>query len=95
MKSGTARSKRRASATCRRGRARTRRSSGAPQMQYERENGNTYREFELALPRELERDHQIALVQRFIESELGTAHAYQWAMHTAPRAMGANSRTCM
>ena len=48
---------------------------------FERENGNTYREFELALPRELERDHQIALVQRFIESELGTAHAYQWALH--------------
>jgi MobA/MobL family len=49
--------------------------------QHERENGNTYREFELALPRELERDHQIALVQRFIESELGKAHAYQWALH--------------
>ncbi len=48
---------------------------------FERENGNTYREFELALPRELERDHQIALVQRFIESELGKAHAYQWALH--------------
>jgi hypothetical protein len=48
---------------------------------FERENGNTYREFELALPRELERDHQIALVQRFIESELGGKHAYQWALH--------------
>jgi hypothetical protein len=49
--------------------------------QFERENGNTYREFELALPRELSRDHQIALVQRFIESELGNRHAYQWALH--------------
>jgi hypothetical protein len=49
--------------------------------QFERENGNTYREFELALPRELTREHQIALVQRFIESELGNRHAYQWALH--------------
>jgi hypothetical protein len=48
---------------------------------FERENGNTYREFELALPRELERAHQIALVERFIESELGGKHAYQWALH--------------
>jgi hypothetical protein len=52
--------------------------------QYERENGNTYREFELALPRELERAHQIALVERFIESELGNNHAYQWALHEDP-----------
>ena len=48
---------------------------------HERENGNTYREFELALPRELERAHQIALVERFIESELQGKHAYQWALH--------------
>jgi hypothetical protein len=48
---------------------------------FERENGNTYREFELALPRELERAHQIALVEHFIESELGGKHAYQWALH--------------
>ena len=48
---------------------------------YERENGNSYREFELALPRELERGHQIALMQRFIEQELGNRHAYQWALH--------------
>ena len=51
---------------------------------FERENGNTYREFELALPRELERAHQIALVERFIESELGGKHAYQWALHSDP-----------
>ena len=48
---------------------------------FERENGNTYREFELALPRELEREHQIALMERFIESELQGKHAYQWALH--------------
>lgn len=48
---------------------------------HERENGNAYREFELALPRELSRDHQLALVERFIERELGGQHAYQWALH--------------
>lgn len=50
--------------------------------EYERANGNTYREYELALPRELSLDEQIALVQRFIEQELGTMRAYQWAIHT-------------
>ncbi len=50
--------------------------------EYERANGNTYREYELALPRELSRDQQIALMQRFAESELGTTRPYQWAIHT-------------
>ena len=34
--------------------------------EFERANGNAYREYELALPRELSRDHQLALVERFI-----------------------------
>jgi hypothetical protein len=50
--------------------------------EYERANGNTYREYELALPRELSRAEQIALVQRFAEQELGTTRVYQWAIHT-------------
>ena len=50
--------------------------------EYERANGNTYREYELALPRELSRAEQVALVQRFAEQELGTTRAYQWAIHT-------------
>jgi hypothetical protein len=50
--------------------------------EFERANGNTYREYELALPRELPRDQQIALVQRFAEQELGTTRPYQWAIHT-------------
>ena len=49
---------------------------------YERANGNTYREFEVALPRELSREQQIALVQRFAEQELGSARPYQWVIHT-------------
>jgi hypothetical protein len=49
---------------------------------YERANGNTYREYELALPRELSRAEQVALVQRFAEQELGSTRPYQWAIHT-------------
>jgi MobA/MobL family len=49
---------------------------------FERANGNTYREYELALSRELSRAEQIALVERFAEQELGTTRAYQWAIHT-------------
>jgi len=53
--------------------------------QFERANGTVYREYELALPRELSRDQQVALVQRFAEQELGAKRAYQWAIH-APMA---------
>ena len=49
--------------------------------EFERSNGNTYREYELALPRELSREQQIALVERFAEQELGTTRVYQWAIH--------------
>lgn len=49
---------------------------------HERVNGNTYREYELALPRELSRAAQVALVQRFAEQELGDKRPYQWAIHT-------------
>jgi hypothetical protein len=49
--------------------------------EFERANGNTYREYELALPRELSREQQIALVERFAEQELGVKRVYQWAIH--------------
>src|SRR5579859_44638 len=56
--------------------------------EFERANGNTYREYELALPRELSRGAQIALVQRFAEQELGTARPYQWAIHLSTASDG-------
>jgi MobA/MobL family len=56
--------------------------------EYERANGNTYREYELALPRELLRSAQVALVQRFAEQELGTTRPYQWAIHTCTASDG-------
>jgi hypothetical protein len=56
--------------------------------EYERANGNTYREYELALPRELSRSAQVALVQRFAEQELGSARPYQWAIHLSTASDG-------
>src|SRR5450631_909307 len=56
--------------------------------EYERANGNTYREYELALPRELSRSAQVALVQRFAEQELGSTRPYQWAIHTCTASDG-------
>ena len=50
--------------------------------EFERANGNTYREYELALPRELSPAARIALVERFAEQELGATRPYQWAIHT-------------
>jgi len=56
--------------------------------EYERANGNTYREYELALPRELSRSAQVALVQRFAEQELGSTRSYQWAIHLSTASDG-------
>jgi hypothetical protein len=56
--------------------------------EFERANGNTYREYELALPRELSRSAQVALVQRFAEQELGSARPYQWAIHLSTASDG-------
>lgn len=56
--------------------------------EFERANGNTYREYELALPRELSRGQQVALVQRFAEQELGSSRPYQWAIHTSTASDG-------
>lgn len=55
---------------------------------YERVNGTTYREFEIALPRELTREQNVALVREFVRQEIGDRHAYQWAMHNPKAADG-------
>lgn len=55
--------------------------------QYERLNGATYREIEVALPRELNRDQRRELVEDFIAQELGDRHAYQYAIHCPPAAI--------
>jgi hypothetical protein len=47
----------------------------------ERKNGSVYREFEIALPRELTPDQRRDLVQDIIKHEIGDKHAYTVAIH--------------
>ena len=49
--------------------------------QFERANGATYREIEVALPRELTTSQRRELIEDFIAQELGDRHACQWAIH--------------
>ena len=53
---------------------------------YERKNGSTYREYEISLPRELNKEQREALVDEFVQTELGTKYPYQYAIHN-PMAM--------
>ena len=53
---------------------------------YERKNGSTYREYEISLPRELNKEQRQALVEDFVQTELGTKYPYQYAIHN-PMAM--------
>lgn len=55
---------------------------------YERKNGTTYREMEIALPRELTAEQRAALVREFVRQEIGDRHAYQWAIHVPTAADG-------
>jgi hypothetical protein len=55
---------------------------------YERANGATYREIEIALPRELNPDAASKrLVLDFIRQEIGERHAHQWAIHNPGAAL--------
>lgn len=50
---------------------------------FERANGSSYREFEIALPRELTPTQRIELVRDFIREELSDKHAYSVALHNS------------
>lgn len=54
----------------------------------ERKNGTTYREMEIALPRELDTDQRAAMVREFVRQEIGDRHTYQWAIHVPTAADG-------
>ena len=54
----------------------------------ERKGGTTYREMEIALPRELSQEQRLELVREWVASEIGDRHAYQWAIHTPKAADG-------
>ena len=52
--------------------------------EFTRVNGRAYEEIEVALPQELSHEENIELVKSFIASELGTQHAYTFAIHDKP-----------
>ncbi len=54
---------------------------------HERANGATYREIEIALPRELNPAQRQALVLDFIRQEIGERNAHQWAIHNPGAAL--------
>lgn len=54
----------------------------------ERKNGSPYREMEIALPRELPASAWISMTRDWVAQELGTRHAYQWAIHVPVAADG-------
>jgi hypothetical protein len=53
--------------------------------EHERANGTVYREFEIALPRELTPAQRLNMVREFVQQEIGDRHAYTFAIHN-PRA---------
>lgn len=53
----------------------------------ERVNGAVYREFEIALPRELDPEQRRHLVEQFCNEHLGTKHAYTAAIHNPAAAL--------
>nr|WP_250326216.1 MobA/MobL family protein [Morganella morganii] len=53
----------------------------------ERANGCTYREIEIALPRELKPEQRLELVRDFVQQEIGDRHAYQFAIHNPKAAI--------
>ena len=69
-------------------------AEGQPQMFWlaadalERANGTTYREMEIALPRELDSAQRIELAREWVKQEIGERHAYQWAIHVPTAADG-------
>jgi hypothetical protein len=49
--------------------------------EHERANGATYREIEVALPRELTPDQRRELVEDFIQKQIGDRHPFTYAIH--------------
>ncbi|WP_372923708.1 MobA/MobL family protein [Salmonella enterica] len=67
--------------TCRNGREIIPPISCQAADQFERANGSTYRELEIALPRELTPEQRLELVQDFVRQEAGERHAWSFAIH--------------
>jgi MobA/MobL family len=48
---------------------------------HELATGNSYREFEMALPIEFSDAERVRLVREFVAEQIGEDHAYRWAIH--------------
>jgi hypothetical protein len=59
--------------------------------QYERANGRFSTTWEIALPRELSRAHQLTAVRDFLHTQFGERHVYAWAMHESRSSDGATN----
>ena len=59
---------------------------------FERANGCTYREIEIALPRELKPEQRLELVRDFVRQEIGGRHAYQFAIHNPKAAIAGDEQ---
>lgn len=55
---------------------------------FERSNGTTYREMEIALPREMDAAQRIELAKEWVRQEIGDNYPYQWAIHAPTAADG-------
>ncbi len=58
--------------------------------EYERANGRTYMEIEVALPNELNPEQRLELVQDFIKEQIGENHPYTVAIHCPKAALKRN-----
>lgn len=59
---------------------------------FERVRGSVYREFEVALSRELTPDQWTELVEKFVRLEIGLRHVYEWAIHCPKAALDAGDQ---
>ena len=60
--------------------------------EFERANGRSYTEIEIALPNELTREQQIELVEELIKDQLGENHAYSYAIHDKPATLSPDKK---
>lgn len=60
----------------------------------ERKNGSAYREHIITLPRELNAQQRLELVQDWIKNEIGDKHPYSFAIHNPPAMDGKEQPHC-
>lgn len=61
---------------------------------FERANGSTYKEWEIALPRELSDDQLVALIEDFIAEQIGERFVYVYGLHIPKASDGGEQPHC-